>query len=100
VRCSYPPHLYPAPSQDMADVSPTRAQHNVLTLTDCVAARSLKRHDNASAYEFPMFSRPTTSNVCLARLAGGECLHQHELVRLSTLRDHSKNRSPSSFWVA
>ncbi|HKS52671.1 MAG TPA: hypothetical protein VJS67_12455 [Pseudonocardiaceae bacterium] len=66
----------------MADVSPTRAQHDVLTLTDCTAATSLKQHANASAYDFPMFSQPTTSDVCLARLAGGECLHQHELVRV------------------
>lgn len=68
MRSSYPPHLYPAPSQDMADVTPTRAQHDVLTLADCMAATSLKQYDNASAYDFPMFSRPTTSGDVMGEL--------------------------------
>jgi hypothetical protein len=39
-------------------------------------------------------------DVHLRRLAGSECLHQHELMWMSTLWDHSKNRLPSSFRVA
>jgi nicotinamidase-related amidase len=34
---------------------------NVFTLTDCVAATSQAEHDNAIAYDFPMFSHPVTS---------------------------------------
>lgn len=35
--------------------------YQVLTLTDCMAATSLEQHDNAIAYDFPMFSKPTAS---------------------------------------
>ncbi len=35
---------------------------NVFTLTDCVAATSQAEHDNAIAYDFPMFSHPVTSS--------------------------------------
>jgi nicotinamidase-related amidase len=34
---------------------------NVFTLTDCVAATSQAEHDNAIAYDYPMFSHPVTS---------------------------------------
>ena len=34
---------------------------DVVTLTDCVAATSQEEHDNAIAYDYPMFSRPMTS---------------------------------------
>ncbi len=35
--------------------------YQVVTLTDCMAATSPEQHDNAIAYDFPMFSQPTTS---------------------------------------
>ncbi|MEO8424621.1 MAG: cysteine hydrolase [Actinomycetota bacterium] len=34
---------------------------DVVTLTDCVAATSQAEHDNAIAYDYPMFSKPMTS---------------------------------------
>lgn len=43
--------------------------YRVLTLTDCMAATSLDEHDNAIAYDFPMFSQPTTSGDFVAELA-------------------------------
>jgi nicotinamidase-related amidase len=33
--------------------------YRVITLTDCVAATSAEEHDNAIAYDYPMFSLPT-----------------------------------------
>jgi len=46
---------------------------NVFTLTDCVAATSQAEHDNAIAYDFPMFSHPVTSTELGDALsAGGE----------------------------
>jgi nicotinamidase-related amidase len=35
--------------------------YRVITLTDCTAATSAEEHDNAIAYDFPMFSMPTES---------------------------------------
>ena len=43
--------------------------YQVLTLTDCMAATSLDQHDNAIAYDFPMFSQPTTSGDFISDLA-------------------------------
>ncbi|WP_119730275.1 isochorismatase family cysteine hydrolase [Thermomonospora amylolytica] len=40
----------------------------VITLTDCVAATSQEEHDNAIAYDFPMFSLPLTSADVIAAL--------------------------------
>ena len=40
----------------------------VLTLTDCMAATSPEQHDNAIAYDFPMFSQPTTSGDFIGEL--------------------------------
>ncbi|MDI5967584.1 isochorismatase family cysteine hydrolase [Streptantibioticus silvisoli] len=40
----------------------------VITLTDCVAATSPEEHDNAIAYDFPMFSLPLTSAQVVAAL--------------------------------
>ena len=42
--------------------------YQVLTLTDCMAATSLDQHDNAIAYDFPMFSKPTTSGDFIGEL--------------------------------
>ncbi|HVE96135.1 MAG TPA: cysteine hydrolase [Pseudonocardiaceae bacterium] len=42
--------------------------YQVLTLTDCMAATSLEQHDNAIAYDFPMFSQPTTSGDFISEL--------------------------------
>lgn len=42
--------------------------YQVLTLTDCMAATSLEQHDNAIAYDFPMFSKPTTSRDFIGEL--------------------------------
>jgi len=35
--------------------------YQVITLTDCTAATSAEEHDNAIAYDFPMFSLPVES---------------------------------------
>jgi nicotinamidase-related amidase len=35
--------------------------YQVITLNDCVAATSIEEHDNALAYDYPMFSRPMSS---------------------------------------
>jgi nicotinamidase-related amidase len=43
--------------------------YQVLTLTDCMAATSLEQHDNAIAYDFPMFSQPTMSGDFISELA-------------------------------
>jgi nicotinamidase-related amidase len=43
--------------------------YQVLTLTDCMAATSLEQHDNAIAYDFPMFSQSTTSRDFIDELA-------------------------------
>jgi nicotinamidase-related amidase len=43
---------------------------DVVTLTDCVGATSMAEHDNAIAYDYPMFSRPMTSAEFGAELAG------------------------------
>ena len=40
----------------------------VVTLTDCVAATSSEEHHNAIKYDFPMFSKPMTSDLFLAEL--------------------------------
>jgi nicotinamidase-related amidase len=40
----------------------------VITLTDCVAGTSPEEHDNAIAYDFPMFSLPMTSADVIAAL--------------------------------
>ena len=45
---------------------------DVVTLTDCVAATSQPEHDNAIQYDYPMFSRPMTSEEFTSSLQGGE----------------------------
>jgi nicotinamidase-related amidase len=40
----------------------------VVTLTDCLAAKSPEEHANALKYDFPMFSKPMTSRELLAEL--------------------------------
>ena len=40
----------------------------VITLTDCVAATSAAEHENAIAYDYPMFSQPMTSQQFIAEL--------------------------------
>jgi nicotinamidase-related amidase len=42
----------------------------VLTLTDCVAGTSTAEHDNAITYDYPMFSKPTTSAEFADQLTG------------------------------
>jgi ureidoacrylate peracid hydrolase len=42
--------------------------YEVMTLTDCMAATSPQEHDNAIAYDFPMFSKPTTSEEFVSEL--------------------------------
>ena len=37
--------------------------YRVITLTDCTAATSIPEHDNAIAYDFPMFSLPMESTA-------------------------------------
>jgi nicotinamidase-related amidase len=43
---------------------------DVVTLTDCVAATSQAEHDNAIAYDYPMFSKPMTSAEFAGTLHG------------------------------
>lgn len=52
--------------------------YQVLTLTDCMAATSLEQHDNAIAYDFPMFSQPTTSREFVGALKHRERGDQRE----------------------
>ncbi|MEU3464522.1 isochorismatase family cysteine hydrolase [Streptomyces sp. NPDC006733] len=40
----------------------------VITVTDCVAATSQEEHENAIAYDYPMFSLPMTSAEVIASL--------------------------------
>lgn len=42
--------------------------YRVITLTDCVAATSQDEHDNAIAYDYPMFSLPVPSADVIAAL--------------------------------
>jgi nicotinamidase-related amidase len=42
--------------------------YRVITLTDCMAATSPESHDNAIAYDFPMFSMPMESAEVTAAL--------------------------------
>jgi nicotinamidase-related amidase len=42
--------------------------YRVITLTDCTAATSAEEHDNAIAYDFPMFSLPMESTEVRAAL--------------------------------
>jgi nicotinamidase-related amidase len=43
--------------------------YRVITLTDCTAATSAEEHDNAIAYDFPMFSLPMESKSVAAALS-------------------------------
>jgi nicotinamidase-related amidase len=43
---------------------------DVVTLTDCVAATSQEEHQNAIDYDYPMFSKPMTSDEFLGTLSG------------------------------
>ena len=45
---------------------------DVVTLTDCVAATSEAEHENAIKYDYPMFSRPMTSEEFTGTLKGEE----------------------------
>jgi nicotinamidase-related amidase len=42
--------------------------YKVITLNDCLAATSVEEHDNALAYDFPMFSEPMTSAAFIDQL--------------------------------
>jgi nicotinamidase-related amidase len=42
--------------------------YKVITLNDCVAATSTAEHDNALAYDFPMFSEPMSSSEFISQL--------------------------------
>ena len=42
--------------------------YRVITLTDCTAATSPEEHDNAIAYDYPMFSIPVESAAVIAAL--------------------------------
>src|SRR6187431_811363 len=46
--------------------------YRVITLTDCVAATSEAEHENAIKYDYPMFSRPMTSDEFTGTLKGAE----------------------------
>ena len=42
--------------------------YRVITLTDCLAATSQAEHDNAIAFDYPMFSHPLSSGEVAAAL--------------------------------
>lgn len=42
--------------------------YKVITLRDCVAATSPAEHENALAYDFPMFSEPMTADELISAL--------------------------------
>jgi nicotinamidase-related amidase len=42
--------------------------YKVITLNDCTAATSNEEHDNALAYDFPMFSEPMSGEDFIAQL--------------------------------
>ena len=42
--------------------------YQVITLNDCVAATSIEEHDNALAYDYPMFSQPMSSTEFIDQL--------------------------------
>ena len=44
--------------------------YEVITLTDAVGATSSEEHANAITYDYPMFSKPTTTDEFVAALAG------------------------------
>ncbi|MCL2465539.1 MAG: cysteine hydrolase, partial [Micrococcales bacterium] len=44
--------------------------YEVITLTDAVAATSQPEHDNALAYDYPMFSKPMTAAEYIESLQG------------------------------
>jgi nicotinamidase-related amidase len=46
--------------------------YKVVTLTDCVAATSAEGHDNAIAYDYPMFSEPMTSSAFIEELRSAD----------------------------
>ena len=46
--------------------------YEVITLTEGVAATSAAEHDNAIAYDYPMFSKPTTVAEFVGSLSGSD----------------------------
>ena len=42
--------------------------YEVVTLNDCVAATSIEEHENAIAFDYPMFSKPMNSEEFLSEL--------------------------------
>lgn len=46
--------------------------YEVITLVDCVAATSKEEHENAIRYDYPMFSKPMTSQEFINALAAGQ----------------------------
>ena len=44
--------------------------YQVITLNDCVAATTVEEHENALAYDYPMFSRPMSSAEFIGALEG------------------------------
>lgn len=45
--------------------------YRVITLTDCTAATSTAEHDNALAYDYPMFSLPVAADTVIDALGAG-----------------------------
>jgi nicotinamidase-related amidase len=43
--------------------------YQVITLTDCTAATSVPEHENAISYDYPMFSKPMTSEQVIAEFS-------------------------------
>ena len=62
----------------------------VITLTDCVAGTSHDEHANAIKYDYPMFSKPTSSADLLAQLALTPRL------ALASVASNTERRCPAS----
>ncbi len=45
--------------------------YQVITLTDCTSATSVAEHENAIAYDYPMFSKPMTAAEVIAEMGDG-----------------------------
>ena len=45
--------------------------YQVITLTDCTSATSVPEHENAIAYDYPMFSKPMTAADVIAEMGAG-----------------------------
>jgi nicotinamidase-related amidase len=50
--------------------------YNVITLTDCTAATSSEEQTVATSHDYPMFSKPMTSDEAIGTLQGAAATAQ------------------------